>query len=84
MRLYLLVELNFTVEVLLGDRGKALDLLCVVYLHLGDRRVQNGLTPRRDFLVWLRRGSSGEQARAPSICEGCVKRATCLWPFIRL
>ncbi len=52
--IYLLVELDFAVEVLLGDRGKVLDLLCVVRLHLGNRRVQNGLAPRRDFLVWLR------------------------------
>ena len=52
----LFVELDFVVEVLLGDRGKVFGLLCVVCLHLGDRCVKNGLAPRREFLVWLRGG----------------------------
>jgi len=50
----LLVELDFAVQVLLGEPRKILAFLRVVRVHLGHRRVQDGLASRSDFLVGLR------------------------------
>jgi len=57
---YLLVKLDFTVQVLLCEGCKVLGLLRVVDVHLGHRRVQDCLASRSDVLVGLlRRAMTG-------------------------
>jgi hypothetical protein len=50
---HLLVELDLAVEVFLNNARKVLDLLHVVRLHLGHRRVKHRLAARRDDLAGL-------------------------------
>jgi hypothetical protein len=52
---YLLVKLDFAVQVLLCEGGKVLGLLRVVDVHLGHRRVQDGFASQSDVLVGLLR-----------------------------
>ena len=52
---YLLVKLDFAVQVLLYEGRKVLGLLRVVDVHLGHRRVQDGLASRRNVVVGLLR-----------------------------
>lgn len=52
---YLLVKLDLAVQVLLCEGRKVLGFLRVVDVHLGHRRVQDGLASRSDVLVGLLR-----------------------------
>jgi citrate lyase beta subunit len=68
--LYLLVKLDFTIQVLLCKCSKVLDLLRVVDVHLGHRCVQDCLASRGDILVGLLWGASDVMSSRKSWIEG--------------
>jgi hypothetical protein len=68
--LYLLVKLDFAVQVLLCECGKVLDLLRVVGVYLGHRCVQDCLASRGDVLVGLLWGASDVMSSRKSWIEG--------------
>jgi hypothetical protein len=68
--LYLLVKLDFTVQVLLCECSKVLDLLHVVDVHLGHCCVQDCLTSQGDVLVRLLWGASDVMSSRKSWIEG--------------
>jgi hypothetical protein len=68
--LYLLIKLNFTVQVLLCKCSKVLDLLCVVDVYLSHRCVQDCLISQGNVLVGLLWGASDVMSSQKSWIEG--------------